>query len=107
MLNRKFIYIDETGFDNFIIPIFGYSKRGIKLSYQVQSRSTIVLGVLAAFTDEGILAYQIFEKGVSGKDFGAFIVNLILNTELQIRGLNNSVFFMVNAKIHEANLGSF
>ena len=101
MLNRKFIYIDETGFNNFIIPIFGYSPKGERLTYEVQPK-TNNFSVLAAFSDEGILAYQIFEKGISGRDFGAFMANLILKTDMQNKGLNNFVFFMDNAKIHIA-----
>lgn len=65
---RQFIYIDETGFNNHIIPIFGYSPKGKRFPYKVSTKCPNI-SVLAAFTDEGIIAYQLIEKGVSAKDF--------------------------------------
>jgi len=73
-LGRKFIYLDETGFNNILIPIYGYSKKGEPVSYSGQPKCSNH-SVLAALTDEGILGYQIFEKAVRGKDFACFLIN--------------------------------
>lgn len=100
-LDRNFIYIDETGFNNYVIPIFGYSEIGKKLVYPVKPK-THNFSVLAAISEEGLIGYQVFNKGVKGQDFGAFIINLINSQNLQENGLNNYVFFMDNASIHKA-----
>jgi len=50
------------------------------------------------------LGYQIIKGGASGRDIGAFLVNLINLRNLQQLGLDRFVFFWDNAKIHKANI---
>ena len=102
-LGRKFIYIDESGFGRKTIPLFGYAKLG--KPYVIRgSVSSHNFSVIAAITSEKILGLQIYEKSVSAKDFGCFLVTL-LNANPEIRNnLDNYVFFMDNARVHKAKV---
>lgn len=55
-LDRNFVFLDETGFNNFVIPIFGYSQVGKRLVYPVKPKSCNY-SVLAAITKDGIIGY--------------------------------------------------
>lgn len=105
LLKRKFIYLDETGFNNTLIPIHGYCKKNQSLLYSGPPKCPNI-SVLAAMTDDGLMGYQIFEKSVTARDFAAFIIKLIIDLELQEKGLDNYVFFCDNAKIHVAKVFS-
>ena len=97
------IFIDETGFNQQMIPQYGYSKIGEKCLISADLRSQNY-SVIAAITKLKIVGYQIFKGGVNAEDFGSFIASL-LNSNPEI--LNNRakyIFFMDNASIHRAKL---
>ena len=100
-IGRKFIYIDETGFNTFVSPVAGYARRSEVCIYEYKKR-TKNFSVIAAMTDEEVLGYQIFQKGTTARDFGAFLINLIDSCSLKTKGLDNYVFFMDNSKTHHA-----
>ena len=60
-VGRKFIYIDETGFNTFVTPISGYAKKSEKCVYEYKKR-TNNFSVIAAMTEDGILGYQSSKK---------------------------------------------
>ena len=53
-------------------------------------------------TEDEILGYQIFQKAITARDFGAFLINLIRSCALQTNGLDKYVFFLDNSKVHHA-----
>jgi hypothetical protein len=59
--------------------------------------------LIAAITEDKILGFQVMKGSVKGKDFGAFLVNLINSLPL-VNSLDNYVFFMDNSKTHHAKI---
>ena len=48
-----------------------------------------------------LLGFQIFDGSVKGEDFGAFVINLINNTEKLNRNLDKMIFFCDNCSVHK------
>lgn len=98
---KRFIYIDETGFNNLLLPIYGYYKKGhpwiLKTHAQIKN-----LSVVAAITEDEILGFQIIRETTKGPDFAGFMSNLIINKKLREQGLDKFVFIMNNSQIHHA-----
>lgn len=101
--NNNFIYIDETGFNRGIIPIYGYSKIGEPLTYSRKSLSANYT-VICAITQKKILGYQIFKGGVTAECFGAFLIALLNDCPEIKENLDKWIFYMDNAAIHRAKI---
>jgi hypothetical protein len=66
-----FFFIDETGFKESLVALYGYSKR--------RSPARIVSGknggnysLICAITDEQVLGFHVFKESVKAQDFGCF-----------------------------------
>jgi len=101
--NKLIIFIDETGFNQHVVPICGYSKKGKKFTLQCPPKGTNH-SVIAAVTKEKILCYQIFQGSVKSQDFGAFVLNMITNIDEVKGNLENAILFLDNASIHRAKI---
>lgn len=102
-LQRKFIFLDETGFNNYLRPYYGYAHKKEHCIYKVGDK-TKNFSVLAAISEDKILGYQIFKGSVTAKDYGSFLVNLINLCGIKDQGTDNYVFFVDNSKIHSAKV---
>jgi len=101
---RNFIYLDETSFNNFIIPLTCNRLRRKPVCDEVQPQFSNK-SVLAAFSDGEVIPFQIFEKSVTGQDFGAFMVDLMNQENLKERGLDGYMFFMNNLPYRKQKVG--
>jgi hypothetical protein len=74
--DTRFVFVDESGFNNQIIPIFGWARKGQRCVVRTfpQTHNTTVI---TAITQHDILGFQIFRGSVKGRDFGCFLMNLI------------------------------
>ena len=99
----KFVYLDETGFNNNLIPIYNYSKKGEK-AFCLCPKQSKNISVLAAISSSGLIGYQAFQGSVKAKDFGSFLITLIQNTPEISNNLAKTVFVFDNARIHHAKL---
>jgi len=97
---REFIFIDETGFNSSMIPIFAYSKRGEPSPYHRPEKQRNI-SVIAAISNHGIVGFQMIEGSVKGEDFAGFLMDLISNSHEIRNNLEKFVFFMDNASIHK------
>jgi hypothetical protein len=97
----QMIFIDESGFNNHVIPIFGYAKKGRKCVVEVHPKTSNI-SVLAAITQSCLLGFQIFRGSVKAKDFGCFLINLI-EFSPEILGRKDPMF-LDNASIHKAQV---
>lgn len=98
---KKILYIDETGFNRGLIPVYGYAKVGEALTFYRKNLSNNCT-VICAISQERILGYQCFKGGVPAECFGAFLINL-LNSHSEIReNLDDWIFYMDNSPIHKA-----
>lgn len=66
---KKIIYIDESSFNTDMEGLYGYSRSGKDFSVEEI--------ILAAIGEEKIYGFCLFKGSVKGKDFAAFILNLI------------------------------
>ena len=98
---KEIIYIDETGFNQQMTPLYGYSKIGerclVTTGLKGQNYS-----VIAAITKSKILGYQIIKGSIKADDFGAFIASLLNNNPNILKNRSQYIFFMDNAPIHKA-----
>jgi len=103
--NKEMIFIDETGFNQTLMPFYGYSKIGetcwIKTIAKTQNFS-----VIAAITKNKILGFQIFKGSITAEDYGAFIASLLNNNQRILKNPSQYVFFMDNAPIQSKNSGT-
>jgi hypothetical protein len=100
-MNTQVIFIDESDFNNNIIPIFGWARKGEKCVKRVapQHRNT---SIVAAISQSEILGFQIFRGSVNARDFGCFLINLI---ECYPEILENqSLLLCDNASVHKAQI---
>jgi len=113
--------VDETGFNlSNQGYLYGWSQKGQPLVHRVPAKITNT-SLCAAIDDEGVLAYQLFDKGMHSEDFLGFMSNLVncmklgRNTSMdEIKDVKNEeritlqdkkkvVFILDNATIHIAN----
>jgi len=77
--NLTFIFIDESGFNASLSPLYGYSRVGQRCLISSKP-DTENYSVIAAITQEKILGYQVF-KGVKAVEFGVFMISLLQNNQ--------------------------
>jgi len=100
---KELIFLDETGFNQTLIPFYGYSKIGEKCLTKTSAK-TENYSVVAAITKSKILGFQIFKGSVNATGFGAFVSSLLKNNPEILKKPSSYVFFMDNAKIHKAKI---
>jgi len=62
------------------------------------------LRLTAAVSPEKIYGFQILEGGITAKDFGCFLINL-LNSNQEIKeDLDSTIFLLDNANVHKAKI---
>lgn len=95
----RFIYLDEFGISKHMHPKRGWSLKGIKIKTKnniVKSRN---LSVVCAISDESLLNYKIFEKGIRSFDFFMFLFEMVQKNNF----LNEKVIFVLdNAHVHNS-----
>lgn len=101
--NMEIIFIDETGFNQSLVPLYGYSKVGEKCWVKTNAK-TQNYTVLAAITRTQVLGFQIFKGSVTAEDFGAFISSLLNRYSRILLNPSKYIFFMDNAPIHKAKV---
>ncbi len=101
--DKEFIFIDETGFNQSLVPVYGYTKKGqpCKSPGPLKGQN---YSVIAAITRGRIIGYQIFLGGIKAEDFGGFLSSLLNNFRDFQENINKYVLFMDNATIHKAKL---
>ena len=61
------------------------------------------ISILLCITEKKVFNYQLFDGSVTGKDDGAFILNVISqNDEIRLN-IDHYVWYMDNAQIHKAS----
>lgn len=103
MRNIELIFIDETGFNQSLCSLYGYSRIGENYLVEGTIKSENYT-VIAAITQSRILGYQIFKGGVNAQDFGGFMSSLLNNNQDLLKNRHKYIFFMDNAPIHKAKL---
>ena len=99
----NFIYIDETSMKKNILPLYGYSQRGIKFRV-IEPPQTKNISVIAAISKTELIGYQIFEGSLKAQDFASFLGELIRNNHEIQKNLSKTVFYFDNCSIHKAKL---
>ncbi len=100
---KEFIFIDETGFNQSLSPVYGYSKIGEKCAITSKFK-TQNYSVVAAITKSKILGFQIFKGSITSQDFGGFIMSLFLSNPKMLEQASKYILFMDNAPIHHAKI---
>ncbi len=103
MRNVKLIFIDETGFNQSLCSLYGYSKIGEDCLVEGSTKSENYT-VIAAITQSKILGYQIFKGGMNAQDFGGFIASMLNKNQDLLKNRHKYIFFMDNAPIHRAKV---
>lgn len=91
------ICIDETSVDTRMMPIYGWSIKGKKLTNEVNAykhRYTII----CAINNKKVIYYEIIKNSVDKSSFRKFIENLFN------KGINNMKIVLDNACIHHSKL---
>ena len=101
--DKEIIFIDETGFNQSLTPLYGYAKLGEKCWINTTGKRDNY-SVLAAITKSNVLGFQIFKGSITAEDFGAFIALLLNNNQNILSNPSRYVFFMDNAPIHKAKI---
>ena len=100
---KEIIFIDETGFNQQMVPLYGYSKIGESCFVSANLKSQNY-SVVAAITKSKIIGYQIFKGSVAAEEFGSFIASLLNENPEILLNRQRYVFFMDNAPIHKAEI---
>ena len=100
---RNLIFLDETGFNFWIRPTHGYAKKGRVLTLKIKPKCTNI-SVVAAVMKNKLIGFQIFEGSVSSKDFGGFLIGLILQNKDILINRDKWAFVMDNATTHKSKI---
>lgn len=96
--DKNFVFLDEVGFCYSARTKRGRAIKGSSAYLQVPAIRTKNFSVLAAMNKYNMLFYKIFDKPLNGEDFKSGLVEL--KNECFIKGINNPVFLLDNARIH-------
>ena len=97
------IFVDETDFNKNMTPLYGYAKVGEECYVKSDPKSANYTAI-SAITKSKVIGYQFYKGGVTGQEFGAFIINLLLNNPEMLENLSDYCFFIDNAPIHRAEI---
>ena len=98
--DKLVIFIDETGFNNNLTPIFWYYLLRKKCCTTIPPKSKKI-SVIAACTSEKLLAFQMLHGNIKHSDFGAFLIRLLSEMKEITDKLNGVVIYCDNAGIHK------
>lgn len=91
------ICIDETSVDTRMMPIYGWSLKGNKLTNEVNAYKTRYT-IICAISNKKVIYYEIVKKSVNKTIFRNFIEKLF------DKGINNMKIVLDNACIHHSKL---
>ena len=99
--NREVIFLDEVGFNQDLMPFFGYSEVG-KSAYAVKRATGDNYTAIAAMTKTRFMGYQVFRGAASTFDFGFFFISLLKTYPDIVERRNDYTFFLDNARLHKS-----
>lgn len=97
--NYLIISIDETGFSAYKNKIRGWELKGKKLINDNIIKQESNISLIAAITEESVLAFQLLEGGTRGADFFCFLTNVL--KILKNKQISYYVMIMDNGKCHK------
>jgi len=62
------------------------------------------MSLILAVSKNKLFGAQLFEGSVKGSDFGAFLINVIVNNEELYSNIDNVYFYLDNEKIHYSKI---
>lgn len=89
------MYLDETGFDTFFYRPYAYAPKGTSVKAQISGRRYQRLSLVAAQTEEGLIAPMTYENTMDSALFEAWFEQFLLPVLEQ-----PSVIIMDNARFH-------
>lgn len=100
--NHMFIYIDEFAISSSDHPNHGWGPKGMKPEYyKIIIKKRPRLSVICAFSDQGMINYQVFEGAARGSDYSSFLFNM--KKKNRLLG-SNHILICDNARIHKNKL---
>lgn len=99
--NKKIIFLDETGFNQSMVPIYGYSKIGKRAYFKTRPQEENY-SVVAAISENKLMGFMIFQGSVQHSEFGFFLIKLFKKYPDIIDHPGEYVLFMDNASSHRA-----
>ena len=101
MNEKSLIFTDETGFNARTRQLYGYRKKGVRLVTHAQAKGSNH-SVIAAINCTTLLGYKIYKGSIAATEFGAFMVELLLNNNNNLEHRQDWVFVLGNASIHKS-----
>jgi len=95
---NKIISIDETGINNVLNKLFGYSEKGHDINIPVTNKKNKNNSIIIALTTSGIIHYDIHQDSVNANSFNNFIVKVINKLKEK-----NYIFLFDNVRFHKNN----
>lgn len=89
------MYLDETGFDTFYYRPYAYAPKGVSVKERISGRRYQRLSLVAAQTDEGLIAPMTYDNTMDSALFEAWFEQFLLPALKQ-----PSVIIMDNARFH-------
>lgn len=100
--NMKIVFIDESSFNLSLQPFYGYSLKGTPALMSKAEKGTSIT-LLAAMSEEGIVAMQMFRGFVKKLGFLGFVYELLFNMKA-LDEPNNIVLVCDNASVHTSKI---
>ena len=98
---KTFIYVDETGFNSALMPIYGYSQIGKRCYYKGKPKGSNY-SVVAAITQDEFMGFKIIEGSVQYNDFAGFLIDVVKKYPDILVHRAKYYFVMDNASSHHA-----
>jgi transposase len=94
----KIISIDETGINNVLNRLFGYSEKGYDINIPITNKKNKNNSIIIALTISGIIHYDVHQDSINVNSFNNFIINVINKLKEK-----NYIFIFDNIKFHQNN----
>jgi transposase len=95
---NKIISIDETGINNVLNKLFGYSEKGHDINIPITNKKNKNNSIIIALTTSGIIHYDIHQDSINANLFNNFIVKVINKLKEK-----NIIFLFDNVRFHKNN----
>jgi transposase len=92
----KIISIDETGINNVLNNLFGYSEKGHDINIPISNKKNKNNSIIIALTTSGIIHYDIHQESINADIFYNFIMKVISKLKEK-----NYIFLFDNIKFHQ------
>jgi transposase len=97
--SENIIYIDESGFDNRVNSVYGWTKRGQKIYGEITGKRAARQNLMAARRRNQMLAPMIIEGSINAQCFEQWLSSWLLPALEQ-----DSTLIMDNAPFHRKNV---